>query len=41
MISILYLNEPEEVIKKCKHIEKRVYKALKIAFPLGCRNISK
>ena len=27
--------------KKCKYIEKRVYRALKATDPLGCRNISK
>ena len=38
---MLYLNKPEKGILKSQYIEKRVYRALKIAYPLGCRNISK
>ena len=38
---MFYINKLEKVIKKCKCIEKKVYGAIKAAYPLGCRNISK
>ena len=38
---MFYLNKPEKGLKKCKYIEKRVYIALQVANPLGCRNIGK
>ena len=40
MICMLYLNKPEKLVK-CKYIEKRVYRILKVAYWLGSRNISK
>ena len=39
MVCMLYVNKPEKVALKSKYPEKRVYKALKVAYPLECRNI--
>ena len=34
IICMLYLNKPEKVVKKYKYLGKRVYRALKAAYPM-------
>ena len=39
---MMYLSKPEKIYSKNQvYKKKRVYRALKVPYPLGCKNLSK